>query len=98
LDVVALLGGAHLVRRVERLKHQHYSSTTATALASSRECVIDRSIAPAPISCAQRATRPLRLTDGFGRPAISTSRHANARATPKPSALPTASLPAKRPA
>src|SRR5207249_9236977 len=97
VHVVALLGGAHLVRRVERLEHQA-SLTTATALASSRECVIDRSIAPAPTPSAHSASRPLRRTDGFGRPAISISRQANARATPNPSALPTASLPANLPA
>jgi hypothetical protein len=45
LDVVALLGGAHLVRRVERREHQA-CSTTATALASSREWVIERSMLP----------------------------------------------------
>ena len=33
---------------------------------------------------------------GFGRPVISTSFQANSRATPNPSALPTASLPANR--
>ena len=74
------------------------ASTTATAEASSRECVIERSIAPAPRCAAQSARRPDSRTDGFGRPTISTSFHAKARATPKPSALPTASLPAKRPA
>src|SRR5262249_9006181 len=95
LDVMALLGGAHLARRVERREHH---STIATAFASSRECVIERSIEPAPRVSAQRATRPLSLTEGFGRPEISTSSQAKARATPKPRALPTASLPAKRPA
>ena len=72
--------------------------TTATAEASSRECVIERSIAPASTRSAQAATRPESRTEGFGRPAISMSFHANARATPKPSAFPTASLPANRPA
>src|SRR5439155_11307110 len=90
VDVMALLGGAHLGRRVERRQH-HPSSTTATALASWRECVIERSIACAPICSAQRATRPVSATDGFGLPAISTSSQANARATPNPRALPTAS-------
>ena len=42
--------------------------------------------------------RPDSRTDGFGRPTISMSFQAKARATPKPSAFPTASLPAKRPA
>jgi hypothetical protein len=53
---------------------------------------------PAPTCSAQAATRPERCTDGLGRPTISMSLHANARATPKPSAFPTASLPANRPA
>ena len=44
---VARLGGAHLVRGVERLEAQA-SLATATACASSRECVIDRSIARTP--------------------------------------------------
>ena len=57
---------------------------------------MERSIAPAPTRSAQAPTRPLRVTPGFGRPAISTSFHAKARATPYPSAYPTASLPAKR--
>ena len=47
---------------------------------------------------AHARARPCNVTLGFGRPTISMSRHAKARATPKPSALPTASLPAKRPA
>src|SRR5207253_3946765 len=99
VNVVALLGGSHLVRRVERYEPEdHWCSMIATALASSRECVIERSIAPAPTRSAHSAIRPLRWTEGFGRPAISTSRQAKARATPKPSALPTASFPAKRPA
>ena len=72
--------------------------TTHTADASSREWVIDRSIAPAPTRSAHAATLPESRTDGFGRPAISMSFQAKARATPNPSAFPTASLPAKRPA
>src|SRR5205807_6065167 len=98
LDVVARLGSARLVGRVERLEHHTRSSTTATAFASSRECDIDRSIAPAFVFSAHARTRPESRTLGFGRPTISMSFHANARATPIPSALPTASLPAKRPA
>ena len=39
------------------------------------ECVIDRSIRPAPTLSAQAAVRPERLTPGFGRPRISISRH-----------------------
>ena len=96
-DVVALLRGPHLGGAVERLEHQA-SSTTATAEASSRECVIERSIEPASTCFAQAATRPDSRTDGFGRPTISMSFQAKARATPNPSAFPTASLPAKRPA
>jgi hypothetical protein len=38
--------------------------------------------------------RPESVTEGFGRPTISISRHE--KSTPQPSALPTASLPAKR--
>ncbi len=72
------------------------ASTTQTAVASSRECVIDRSIAPAPTRPACAAMRPESDTDGLGRPAISISCQAQSRATPNPSALPTASLPAKR--
>ncbi len=53
-----------------------------------------RSIAPARTRSAHAAVRPDRLTPGFGRPAISISRQVNG--TPKPSALPTASLPANR--
>src|SRR5206468_1884350 len=93
-DVVARLRRLHLVRGVERLEPRH--STTATAVASSRECDIERSIAPAPARSAHARTRPDRRTAGFGLPAISTSRHAKARATPNPSAFPTASLAAKR--
>ena len=92
---VALLGAAHLGGACRGA--QSHPSTTATACASSRECVIERSIAPAPSASARAATRPERRTDGFGRPTISISFQAKARATPKPSALPTASLPAKRP-
>ena len=84
-------------RRVERLELSHRMAT-ATACASSRECVIERSTEPTPSAAARSASRPERRTAGFGRPTISISCHANARATPKPSALPTASLPAKRPA
>jgi hypothetical protein len=59
---------------------------------------MERSIAPAPTRSAQAESRPESRTEGFGRPTISMSCHANARATPKPSAFPTASLPANRPA
>ena len=97
VDVVARLGGAHLLGGVERLELSHRTAT-ATACASSRECVIERSTEPTPSAAARSASRPESRTAGFGRPTISISFHANARATPKPSALPTASLPAKRPA
>ena len=66
----------------------------ATAAAIPLECVIERSMPPALTRLAQAAVRPVRLTPGFGRPTISISRHVNG--TPKPSALPTASLPANR--
>ena len=66
------------------------------AAASPRECVIERSIAPACIRSAKAFVRPERTTPGFGRPAISISFHV--KWTPQPSALPTASLPANRPA
>jgi hypothetical protein len=59
---------------------------------------MERSICPTPTLAARAATRPESLTEGFGRPTTSTSCHAHARATPKPSALPTASFAAKRPA
>jgi hypothetical protein len=53
-------------------------------------------MAPAPRFCHHARVRPERLTLGFGRPTISISFHV--KRTPMPSALPTASLPAKRPA
>src|SRR5207247_4690238 len=68
-DVVAGLDRAHLVRGVERFEHQ--SLTIATAFASSRECDIDRSIAPAFVFSAHARTRPDSRTVGFGRPTIS---------------------------
>ena len=55
---------------------------------------MDRSIAPARTRSANAAVRPVSRTAGFGRPTISTSLHV--KRTPHPSALPTASLPAKR--
>ena len=64
------------------------------AVARPFECVIDRSIAPAFTRSAQASVLPESVTPGFGRPAISISRQVNR--TPQPSALPTASLPAKR--
>ena len=64
------------------------------AAASSREWVIERSIAPARTRSANAAVRPESVTAGFGRPTISTSLHV--KRTPQPSALPTASLAAKR--
>ena len=53
------LGHAGLVGRQERLE-PHASTTTATAAASSRECVIESSIRPAPTFSAQAAVRPER--------------------------------------
>ena len=91
-----------LVRREERLEPHEPSvgssgMTTATAAASSRECVIESSIWPAPIRVGiPAAVRPLRCTPGFGRPWISIS--FQVKYTPQPSALPTASLAANRPA
>jgi len=58
------------------------------------ECVIERSMVPASTRPAQTAVRPLSETPGLGLPAISISRQV--KGTPKPSALPTASFPAKR--
>ena len=66
------------------------------AAASSREWVMDRSIGPAATFSAQAAVFPESVTDGFGRPTISIS--FQVKRTPQPSALPTASLPANRPA
>ena len=91
--VVARLGRAHLIGRVQRLEHQS-DEAIAMAAASSLECVIDRSTPATPRRAARSSSRPVSCTDGLGRPTISTSRHANALATPKPSAFPTASLPA----
>src|SRR5262249_45644166 len=91
VHVVARLGGLHLLGRVE-LREAH--SITQTAWASSRDCGIESSTRPAPPRSAPPLVQPLSLTRGVGRPAISISRHVNRR--PEPSALPTASLPAKR--
>src|SRR5581483_3293314 len=90
---VCLLGAPRLGRGQQR---NHASTTTATAAASSCECVIESSIRPAPTRSAKRAVRPLRWTPGFGRPFTSIS--FQVKYTPEPSALPTASLAAKRPA
>ena len=70
---VSLLGPPGLLCREERLHHSVI--TTATAAASSRECVIESSMRPAPIRSATCAVRPLSSTPGFGRPRISISRH-----------------------
>ena len=92
---IALLHGAHLGCGVELLEQpQPRGLTTHTAAAISRECVNERSIAPAATRSAKAAVRPDSRTPGLGRPTISTSRHV--KRTPQPSALPTASLPAKR--
>ena len=71
---VCLLGAACLLGGEER-QEPHRSTTTATAAASSRECVIDSSIEPAPTFSAHAAVRPVRWTPGFGRPRISISFH-----------------------
>ena len=55
---------------------------------------MERSIAPARTFSAQAFVRPESFTPGLGRPTISISRHV--KRTPQPSALPTASYPAKR--
>src|SRR4029077_3660208 len=95
--LVRLLGAPRLVGGQERLQpHVFASRTTATAAASSRECVIESSIFPAPTFSAHAAVRPVRKTPGFGRPRISIS--FQVKWTPDPSALPTASFAAKRPA
>ena len=68
--------------------------TSATAPATPLECVIERSATVSPRCSAKASVRPESVTVGFGRPTISISRHE--KSTPQPSALPTASLPAKR--
>jgi len=80
----------------EREEPHSASSATATAAASSRECVIESSIRPAPTRSAHWAVLPLRYTPGFGRPRISISFHV--KYTPEPSAFPTASFAANLPA
>ena len=72
--LVRLLGAPRLVGGEERLQ-PHAGKATATAAASSRECVIESSIVPAPTFSAHAAVRPLRYTPGFGRPRISISFH-----------------------
>ena len=73
-SLVRLFGPARLVRRQQRLQpHCSASMTTATAAASSRECVIESSIFPAPTLAAHFAVRPERNTPGFGRPRTSIS-------------------------
>jgi hypothetical protein len=73
--LVRFLRAACLVRGEQRLQPHYASTTTATAAASSRECVIESSIFPAPTFAAQVAVRPERKTPGFGRPRISISFH-----------------------
>ena len=55
------------------------STTTQIAAASSFECVIERSIAPAPTRSRPVLVQAESRTPGFGRPAISISRHVNCR-------------------
>ncbi len=69
---MGLLGAARLLGGEER-QEPHRSTTTATAAASSRECVMESSIEPAPTCSAHAAVRPVRWTPGFGRPRISIS-------------------------
>src|SRR5262249_6894493 len=86
--------------RVPRLlgcqQRDHDSTTTATAAASPRDWVMLPSIRAAPSRSAASAVRPESCTPGFGRPAISIS--FQVKWTPVPSALPTASFAANRPA
>ena len=72
--LVCLLGAPRLVGGEKRLQ-PHAGSATATAAASSRECVIESSIEAAPMRSANAAVRPLRCTPGFGRPRTSISFH-----------------------
>src|SRR4029077_10536797 len=74
--------------------HVSFPWTSATAPAMPLEWVIERSATVSPRFSAKASVRPERVTEGFGRPTISISRHE--KSTPHPSALPTASLPAKR--
>ena len=60
--------GANLVRVVEGKQSAHGSCTIATAPAIPRECVIERSIAPAPSRSARSATSAGQRDDGL-RPA-----------------------------
>ena len=68
---VTRLGRAHLLGGVERLSRA--SLPTATAAASSRECVIESSIVAAPTAAARAAMPPAQPHAGFGRPTISIS-------------------------
>ena len=71
--LVRLLGAPGLVGG-ERAAGLTPSTTTATAAASSRECVIESSIRPAPIRSANaRRAAAESCTPGFGRPRISIS-------------------------
>ncbi len=58
--LVGLLGAARLGGGEERERVHQAATTTATAAASSRECVIESSIAPAPVRSAKAAVRPVR--------------------------------------
>jgi hypothetical protein len=70
---MGFLRAARLFRSQKRFQPHSASMTTATAAASSRECVIDSSIFPAPTFSAHLAVRPERKTPGFGRPRTSIS-------------------------
>src|SRR4029077_1363708 len=70
--------------------HADASCTSATAPATPREWLIERSATVSPRRSADASVRPESLTAGWGRPTISISRQE--KSTPQPSALPTASL------
>ena len=72
--LMRFFGATRLVGGEERLQ-PHAGNATAIAAASSRECVIESSIVPAPTRSANAAVRPLRCTPGFGRPRTSISFH-----------------------
>jgi hypothetical protein len=73
--LVRLLGAPRLLGRQQWFESHSSSRTTATAAASSRECVIESSIFPAPTFAAHLAVRPERKTPGFGLPRTSISFH-----------------------
>jgi len=77
---MGFFSASRFLGRQERLESHCASNTSAsvtttTAAASSRECVIESSIFPAPTFAAHFAVRPERKTPGFGRPRTSISFH-----------------------